>query len=243
MKGLSGFPSVKSISISTIPVSILGKIQGILWGELSDTFAAKWELYYAKTDADGNVGDYQPVNYIDSILSVESSVQANIPTYPRQKNSFASYNKIVMPRTVTCRLVGANQNKTTMAENFKREVESHEGRWRVVTPNEAFENLQMTVCDVHHAAEDGSADLLIVEVVFTEIREVDVDYYKAGEKQADTSKSEKAEDKPTTPTSFVDKVLYEAKNIRATVQGQINRVSAEVESVLDRIRKELPNGL
>ena len=99
-------------------------------------FGTKWAILDATTGS--------AILIPDNFVSYERISEAKIPTYPLEQGSFASYNKVRLPRTYRL-TVSCNGNKSTSKINFLTAIQKLEtGRnsnqspvtVKIVTPNQ-----------------------------------------------------------------------------------------------------------
>ena len=103
-------------------------------------------------------------------FSAEKSSQ--LPNEPIEKGSFATYNRVIEPRTITCQLSveggksdlqNAIDRLTTLCENDEKIT--------LVTPEQSYPNMMLESFDYRRDVNNGRG-VLYVDLRFKEIREV-----------------------------------------------------------------------
>ena len=103
-------------------------------------------------------------------FSAEKSSQ--LPNEPIEKGSFATYNRVIEPRSITCQLSveggksdlqNAIDRLTTLCENDEKIT--------LVTPEQSYQNMMLESFDYRRDSANGRG-VLYVDLRFKEIREV-----------------------------------------------------------------------
>lgn len=143
-----------------------------LWQSLTNT--PQWGIF----DAQNN-----PVLEPDSFLSVEVRNESQIPTFPVQAGSFASYNKVQTPQDVSIRVSrgGTQADRTTFLRAIEFLLQSL-ALLTVLTPELTYQNMQLMRYEVTRRGAQGAYFLAEVELFFREIRQVTPQY--VGDSQA-----------------------------------------------------------
>lgn len=218
MAGLSGFPNVAGISASSVVTGLLGEAESALWNILS--LQPQWGIY-----KDGEIAIE-----IDSVLDASARSTAAVSDYRVMPGAFLSYNKVAMPRDFSFTLAVSGDQK----EAFLKWVETNQENPTVfdaVFPEKTYQNVTLVECGSIREVRQGTVSRIIADCRFREIRETPVVYYKDGEQKADTSNAEDPQDLPTSGNSYVDTVVYNAKNTAESVMNKVNDVVGKYEKL------------
>lgn len=224
--GFSGFPSVTGISPASIRTGILGQIQS----GLLDIFTVQqpWGIYK----------DGQPVIEVDSVIDASVRAAAMVSDYRVMPGSFASYNKVTMPRDFSFKLGISGDQK----EAFLKWVETNrEGAtlFDAVFPEKTYKNVTLIECSSIRDVNQGTVSRIIADCRFREVREAPTKYYKDGEEMADTQNAAEPQDLPMSKNNYVDTVVYQAKKTVESVQNTISNVVSKY----DTLKAQFGNGL
>lgn len=212
-----GIPKIPNIKLDNIVTSVLGHIEAALWDILS--LQPKWGIY-----SDGDVAVE-----VDSVVDMGVSGTAHAADYRLMTGAFASYNKVVMPRGYKLTLaVGGGQIEREVFLEWLDDNCQSATVFDVVMPEKVYESVTLTEYNLRREASKGTATRVIAECLFIEIRDAPVTYYKDGEEQADTQNAENPADTPTTPTSYVQSVIYNAKS---TAESVVNTVTETIDNL------------
>ena len=212
-----GIPKIPNIKLDNIVTSVLGQIEAALWDILS--LQPKWGIY-----SDGDVAVE-----VDSVVDMGVSGTAHAADYRLMTGAFASYNKVVMPRGYKLTLaVGGGQIEREVFLEWLDDNCQSATVFDVVMPEKVYESVTLTEYNLRREASKGTATRVIAECLFIEIRDAPVTYYKDGEEQADTQNAENPADTPTTPTSDVQSVIYNAKS---TAESVVNTVTETIDNL------------
>lgn len=108
----------------------------------------------------------------NSMQEFSAEKSSRLPDEPIEKGSFATYNRIIEPRAITCRLSiegGASKLQsaidrlTTLCENNEKIT--------LTTPEQSYKNMMLESFDYRRDATNGRG-VLFVDLRFKEIREV-----------------------------------------------------------------------
>ena len=107
-----------------------------------------------------------------SMQEFSAEKSSRLPNEPIEKGSFATYNRIIEPRSITCQLSveggkadlqNAIDCLTTLCENDEK--------ISLVTPEQSYPNMMLESFDYRREAANGRG-VLYVDLRFKEIREV-----------------------------------------------------------------------
>jgi len=165
---LPGVPAINRNSAGYVGAA-LNIVAQLLPQLLPDSlFGTKWAILDATTGS--------AILIPDNFVSYERISEAKIPTYPLEQGSFASYNKVRLPRTYRL-TVSCNGNKTTSKINFLTAIQKLEtGRnsnqspvtVKIVTPESTSPAVCLIHTDQRREARSG-ATLLIFQLTFQEV--------------------------------------------------------------------------
>jgi hypothetical protein len=147
-----------------IPLAI-----GRLWQSLFAT--PQWGIY----DADNKL-----VIKPDSFVDMGYRKEANIPNFPVQDGSFASYNKVQTPQTVVLRITkgGSQTERMAFVQSCELLVDSLALYW-ILTPERRYYNVNVLRTEFQRRGA-GGAYFLEVDLYFQEIRQVQAQYTTYG---------------------------------------------------------------
>lgn len=107
-----------------------------------------------------------------SMIEFTAEKSSRLPDEPIEKGSFATYNRVIEPRSITCRLAvegypselqRAIDRLTTLCENDEKVTLS--------TPEQSYKNMMLESFDYRRDSQNGRG-ILYVDLRFKEIREV-----------------------------------------------------------------------
>ncbi|WP_347558579.1 phage baseplate protein [Robbsia sp. KACC 23696] len=106
----------------------------------------------------------------DSILSLEAKRDWQVPNYPQEEGSFASYNKVQMPYDARVQMTkgGSDAVRSAFLSDVMAMAESLE-LFDIVTPMKVYRSVNVTHVDYRQTATSGIG-LLTLELWFEEIR-------------------------------------------------------------------------
>jgi hypothetical protein len=179
-------PLVRGVNI---PIGIevgLGEVQTLLASAMNSPF--QWGIF----DSQGNQLGLIPgsnglfKSIIDSIIgqgsptlstnTFEFTAPTKISDFPVERDSFATYNKVVLPAepTVTLVLGGSATDRTTFLNQIETARKSTD-LYSVVTPEVTYLNYAIERYNLVRRADRG-ATLLSVEITLMEVREVSAQF-------------------------------------------------------------------
>ena len=107
-----------------------------------------------------------------SMQEFSAEKSSRLPDEPIEKGSFATYNRVIEPRSISCRLFvegypsklqSAIDRLTTLCENDEKIT--------LTTPEQSYPNMMLESFDYRRDAQNGRG-VLYVDLRFKEIREV-----------------------------------------------------------------------
>ena len=116
-------------------------------------------------------GDTARVDF-SSMIEFTQEKSSRLPDEPIEKGSFATYNRVIEPRSITCRLAvkgkaadlqNAIDRLTTLCENDEKIT--------LTTPEQSYPNMMLESFDYRRDAQNGRG-VLYVDLRLKEIREV-----------------------------------------------------------------------
>ena len=116
-------------------------------------------------------GDSAEVAF-SAMLEFSAEKSSRLPDEPIEKGSFATYNRIIEPRSITCQLgvSGTAQQLQSEIDRLTTLAENDE-KITLVTPEQSYKNMMLESFDYRRSAENGRG-VLYVDLRFKEIREV-----------------------------------------------------------------------
>ena len=116
-------------------------------------------------------GDSAEVAF-SSMLEFSAEKSSRLPDEPIEKGSFATYNRVIEPRSITCQLgvAGTAQQLQSEIDRLTTLAENDE-KITLVTPEQSYKNMMLESFDYRRSAENGRG-VLYVDLRFKEIREV-----------------------------------------------------------------------
>lgn len=147
-------------------VDQVGKITsggGFGFSGLMSLFASKPQ-YIIKAES----GDLS----FQSMLEMSCNEDSNLPSEPIEQSSFATYNRIIEPLDIKCRL-GVQGYPSVLQAMIDRLSELRKGteKLQFITPSASYENLMLQGFDYRKDNHTGH-NVLLVDLTFKEIREV-----------------------------------------------------------------------
>lgn len=116
-------------------------------------------------------GDTARVDF-SSMIEFTAEKSSRLPDEPIEKGSFATYNRIIEPRSITCRL--AVKGKAADLQNaIDRLTDLSENAEKITltTPEQSYKNMMLESFDYRRDAQNGRG-VLYVDLRLKEIREV-----------------------------------------------------------------------
>ena len=116
-------------------------------------------------------GDTARVDF-SSMLEFTAEKSSRLPEEPIEKGSFAVYNRVIDPRTITCRLAvsGSAQDLQNSIDRLTMLAENDE-KITLTTPEQSYKNMMLESFDYRRDAQNGRG-VLYVDLRFKEVREV-----------------------------------------------------------------------
>ena len=125
-------------------------------------------------------------------FSVEKS--SRLPDEPIEKGSFATYNRIIEPRAITCRLsIEGGASKLQNAIDRLTDLCENDEKITLTTPEQSYKNMMLESFDYRRDATNGRG-VLYVDLRFKEIREVKSQQTTTSVEEAEPIEAEDAED-------------------------------------------------
>jgi hypothetical protein len=122
-----------------------------------------------------------PVIIPDSYSRFQYKQEWSVSSAPVQEGGFASYNKVASPYEITLKMVkgGTLSDRKTFLANLETVAASLD-LYKVVTPERAYINANITGFRVTRDGAQGAYFLTEVEVSFLEVRPVQAQYTSTG---------------------------------------------------------------
>ena len=138
-------------------------------------------------------GDSAEVAF-SSMLEFSAEKSSRLPEEPIEKGSFATYNRVIEPRSITCRLgvAGTAQQLQSEIDRLTTLAENDE-KINLVTPEQSYKNMMLESFDYRRDAQNGRG-VLYVDLRFKEIREVAPQQTTTSVEEAEPIDAEDAED-------------------------------------------------
>ena len=116
-------------------------------------------------------GDSAEVAF-SSMLEFSAEKSSRLPDEPIEKGSFATYNRVIEPRSITCRL-GVSGTAQQLQSEIDRltTLSENDEKITLVTPEQSYKNMMLESFDYRRDAQNGRG-VLYVDLRFKEIREV-----------------------------------------------------------------------
>lgn len=130
--------------------------------------APRWGIFTA---------DGSPSLDVDSVISVEYRADSTVSDYAIENGGFVSYNKVDRPYESRVRLArsGASVDRTAFLQALQS-LKSSVELVTIVTPEQVYENANVTGYDVGRSATEG-AQMLVAELQLQEIRQAPATAY------------------------------------------------------------------
>ena len=108
----------------------------------------------------------------NSMQEFSAEKSSRLPDEPIEKGSFATYNRIIEPRAITCRLsIEGGASKLQSAIDRLTDLCENDEKITLTTPEQSYKNLMLESFDYRRDAQNGRG-VLFVDLRFKEIREV-----------------------------------------------------------------------
>jgi hypothetical protein len=107
-----------------------------------------------------------------SMQEFSAEKSSRLPDEPIEKGSFSTYNRIIEPRTITCRLsIEGGASKLQSAIDRLTDLCENNEKITLTTPEQSYKNMMLESFDYRRDATNGRG-VLFVDLRFKEIREV-----------------------------------------------------------------------
>lgn len=108
----------------------------------------------------------------NSMQEFSAEKSSRLPDEPIEKGSFATYNRIIEPRSITCQLsVEGSASKLQSAIDRLTDLCENDEKITLTTPEQSYPNMMLESFDYRRDAINGRG-VLYVDLRFKEIREV-----------------------------------------------------------------------
>jgi len=108
----------------------------------------------------------------NSMQEFSAEKSSRLPDEPIEKGSFATYNRIIEPRAITCRLsIEGGASKLQSAIDRLTDLCENNETITLTTPEQSYKNMMLESFDYRRDATNGRG-VLFVDLRFKEIREV-----------------------------------------------------------------------
>ena len=107
-----------------------------------------------------------------SMIEFTAEKASRLPEEPIEKGSFSTYNRVIEPRSITCRL-GVKGKASDLQNAIDRltELSENDEKITLTTPEQSYKNMMLESFDYRRDANNGRG-VLYVDLRFKEIREV-----------------------------------------------------------------------
>jgi hypothetical protein len=160
-----------------------------------------------------------------SMLEIGADESSNLPEEPIEAGSFAQYNRVVSPVTLTVRLASQGTPSTLQAMIERlQELKTGTEKITLITPMMSYENYMLESFDYRKDEHTGH-NVLVVDIRLKEIREI--------EGQKTTSSVTEPEPPPVTADASADGSCVSAEDcgeVQASYPSGSESSSAESSS-------------
>ena len=130
----------------------------------------------------------------NSMQEFSAEKSSRLPDEPIEKGSFATYNRIIEPRSITCQLsVEGSASKLQSAIDRLTDLCENDEKITLTTPEQSYPNMMLESFDYRRDAMNGRG-VLYVDLRFKEIREVKSQQTTTSVEEAEPIEPEDAED-------------------------------------------------
>lgn len=130
----------------------------------------------------------------NSMQEFSAEKGSRLPDEPIEKGSFATYNRVIEPRSITARLsVEGNAAKLQSAIDRLTDLCENDETITLTTPEQSYKNMMLESFDYRRDAQNGRG-VLYVDLRFKEIREVASQQTTTAVEEAEPIDAEDAED-------------------------------------------------
>jgi hypothetical protein len=129
-----------------------------------------------------------------SMQEFTAEKSSRLPDEPIEKGSFATYNRVIEPRVITCLLaVEGKAGKLQSTIDRLTQMAENEEKITLTTPEQSYKNMMLESFDYRRDATNGRG-VLYVDLRFKEIREVQSAQTTTSVEEAEPIDAEDAED-------------------------------------------------
>jgi hypothetical protein len=129
-----------------------------------------------------------------SMQEFSAEKSSRLPDEPIEKGSFATYNRIIEPRAITCRLsIEGGASKLQSAIDRLTDLCENNEKITLTTPEQSYKNMMLESFDYRRDATNGRG-VLFVDLRFKEIREVQSAQTTTSVEEAEPIEAEDAAD-------------------------------------------------
>lgn len=108
----------------------------------------------------------------NSMQEFSAEKSSRLPDEPIEKGSFSTYNRVIEPRSISCRLsVEGKAADLQNAIDRLTELAENDEKITLTTPEQSYKNMMLESFDYRRDASNGRG-VLYVDLRFKEIREV-----------------------------------------------------------------------
>lgn len=116
-------------------------------------------------------GDKAGVSF-DSMVEFTAEKSSRLPDEPIEKGSFSTFNRIIEPRSISCRLaVKGGASDLQNAIDRLTDLAENDEKITLTTPEQSYKNMMLESFNYRRDANNGRG-VLYVDLQFKEIREV-----------------------------------------------------------------------
>lgn len=183
---LPGVPQVRRAAgavAAVLPVLGTAAAIGALWRALFSK--PVWGVYKQEPQTETQegietvtvVGDQSPVVSADSVLDFGYQNENDIPAYPVQDGSYASYNEVNLPPEASVRLSkGGSENDRREFLDQIHGLFSTLQLYKIVTPERTYNNVRPLRFELTRKERKGAYFITDADIYFREIRNVTAQY-------------------------------------------------------------------
>lgn len=130
----------------------------------------------------------------NSMQEFSAEKSSRLPDEPIEKGSFATYNRIIEPRSITCQLsVEGSASKLQSAIDRLTDLCENDEKITLTTPEQSYPNMMLESFDYRRDAMNGRG-VLYVDLRFKEIREIASQQTTTSVEEAEPIEAEDAAD-------------------------------------------------
>ena len=130
----------------------------------------------------------------NSMQEFSAEKSSRLPDEPIEKGSFATYNRVIEPRSISCQLsVEGSASKLQSAIDRLTALCENDEKITLTTPEQSYPNMMLESFDYRRDAQNGRG-ILFVDLRFKEIREVKSAQTTTSVEEAEPIDAEDAED-------------------------------------------------